>query len=228
MRQKLEALIMAMAICLCLIAPVKALDGEPDGDYNKHNLFVTTCSLTIRDKPNNSGKIVGYYRPNTGIVSLSESGKWIKTNKGYVFSGFCAECAAGYFETVLIATDTKVYADNRCKDKGVEIAAATEVLITGDRIKVNGKWMVPIEWNGNHYFSRYDNLCFIGGVKPFYVTAKKNTTLYPTPKIKKNGVKCRKGAKLKVLRKVSGRYQAATNDGGTLIFKYVPAADVRR
>ncbi|QCX34035.1 hypothetical protein FDN13_10125 [Caloramator sp. E03] len=66
-----------------------------NNSFIPYKAIITATSLTIRQTPSTTGKVVGYYKKGTVVDVIGQSGSFLKTSKGYIASAYTKKYTSG-------------------------------------------------------------------------------------------------------------------------------------
>lgn len=112
-----------------LINPVKSYGTS----YKSYQAVITAGKLSIRKLPSLSSKIAGYYSKGNVVTIIGQSGKFLKTSKGYIYSSYVKKY------TLVPAVKPKVLFQAKVTSSTLNIrkSSATSSSIVGKYIRGN-------------------------------------------------------------------------------------------
>ncbi len=241
MVKRITALLMALSMCLALVAPVAVAVTKPyidpsdrDGVWDRSHSYVVTKTLRVRSKPSNDGDIIDVLPAGTQVVDLFKrtGSEWLcieRENGDIAYCGkqYTAENNTGCYEDVLIREDTATYYNHKGTHKAGSVKAASVVKVTGSTINYNGTALTPCMVGESWVFIPCAKLCYTDAAIIRKKAKRKADILTAVKKGKKDGT-IKKGDTVTVTGSVGKHYQIAKRSKKKLVFRYVPKAAISR
>lgn len=240
MIKRITALLLALSMCLALVAPVAVAVAKPyidpsdrDGVWDRSHSYVVTKALRVRSNPSNSADIIDVLPAGTQVVDLFKrsASDWLCIEHGdgeiaYCGRQYTAENNAGHYEDVLICEDTATYYNSKGTHKAGSVKAASVVKVTGSTINYNGTALTPCKVGKSWVFIPCAKLCYTDAAIIRKQAKRKADILTAVKKGKKDGT-IKKGDTVTITGSIGKHYQIAKRSKKKMVFRYVPKAAIQ-